>query len=70
MTSKELKITAGTFVVESKLSPQAKLQLLQFIQHEASDAQLKALMLDGKVVKLDEQAEAIVNDRFAAKKSS
>ena len=64
MKSKNLKITAGSFVAESELSKPAKLQMLNFIQHEATDHQLMALLLDGEIVELDEQAEQIVEDRF------
>jgi hypothetical protein len=64
MESKDLKITAGSFIVESELSKPSKLQMLKFIQHEASDHQLMALLLDGEIVELDEQAEQIVEDRF------
>lgn len=64
MKSKDLKITAGYIVTESKLSKAAKLQLLNFIQKEASDEQLMALLLDGKITKLDEQAKEIINNRF------
>lgn len=69
MKSSELKVAAATYVKESKMSNAAKLQLFKFIQHEASDAQIKALLLDGKIVALDEQAEEVVNDRFEAKKN-
>lgn len=61
---KQLRLMAGKIIVESKLSKAAKHQLLNFIKEEASDAQVKALLMDGKIVQLDEQAEAIVNDRF------
>jgi len=61
---KQLRIIAGEIVVESKISKSAKLKLLKFIQTEATDGQIKVLFLDGKIVKLDEQAEEIVNDRF------
>ena len=61
---KQLRIIAGQIVVESKISKSAKLKILKFIQTEVTDAQIKALFLDGKIVKLDEQAEEIVNDRF------
>jgi len=69
MKSSDLKIAAGLYIKESKLSKEAKLQLFNFIQHEASDSQIKALLLDGKVVYLDEQAEAVVNDRFQAQEN-
>lgn len=62
---KQLKIIAGAIVVESKLSKGAKLQLLSFIQNEATDTQVKALLLDGKILtKIDEQTEKIIEDRF------
>lgn len=37
--------------------------MLNFIK-EASKPQLKALILDGKNVEIDEQSEEIINDRF------
>ena len=62
---KHLRLFAGQVVVESKISKAAKLQLLNFIKEEASDTQIKALLLDGEIVHLDEQAEEVVNDRFS-----
>jgi hypothetical protein len=64
MESNDLKITAGSFIVESDLTKSGKIQMLKFIRHEASDHQLMALLLDGEIVDLDEQAEQIVEDRF------
>jgi len=64
MESKDLKITAADYVMESKMTNPAKLQMLNFIQKEADDHQLMSLMLDGQIVKLDEQAKQIVEDRF------
>jgi hypothetical protein len=61
-----LKLIIGEKVVESKMSKDAKLQMLQFIQHEAEEYQLMAIVLDGGIVKLDEQAQQIVIDRFNA----
>lgn len=61
---KNLRLIAGQIVVESKMSKFAKIQLLNFIKEEATDTQIKALLMDGKIVKLDEQAEQIVNERF------
>lgn len=51
-------------MVESKLSKEAKLQLINFIQNESTDAQVKALLLDGEITQLDKQSEEIVNARF------
>ena len=65
METKELKISAAQFIVESELTKPAKLQMINFIQHEADDHQLMSLMLDGKIVQLDEQAKEIVEDRFS-----
>lgn len=61
---KNLRLLSAHIISESQLSKTAKLQLLNFIKEEASDAQVKALLMDGEVVKLDDQAEEIVNDRF------
>ncbi len=61
----KLKIIAGSIVVESKLGKSAKQQLLNFIQKEVTEVQLKSFILDGEIVVLDEQSECIVNDRFA-----
>jgi len=63
---KELHIIAGSIVVESKLSKLSKSQLLNWIQTEATEAQIKALLLDGAITDLDDQAEEIVNARFEA----
>ena len=61
---KQLRLLAGEIIVESDMSKSSKIQLLNFIKEDATDAQVKALLMDGKIVKLDEQAEEIVNDRF------
>jgi len=71
---KQLRLTAAEVVVNSKLSKAAKFQMLNFIKEQATDAQVKSLLMDGKIVHLDKQAEEIVNERFkvsgAAGKSS
>jgi len=59
-----LKVFAGKVIVESKLSKSAKLQLLNFIQNEATIPQVKVLLMDGEIVSLDKNGEEIVNDRF------
>jgi len=61
---KTLRIFAGKMIVESKLSKAAKLQLLNFIQNEATIPQVKVLLMDGEIVSLDEHAVEIVNSRF------
>jgi hypothetical protein len=65
MTKYDLQIFSGSIVTESKLSKPAKLQMLTWLEHEATEAQLKAFILDGSITKLDKQAEQIVNDRFS-----
>jgi len=60
----KIRIFAGKMIVESELSKSAKLQLLNFIQHEATDSQVKVMLMDGEIVSLDEHAEEIVNSRF------
>ena len=59
-----LKILAGYQVVSSKLPRQSKQLLLNFIQHESSEYQLKALLLDGKIIEeVDEISKGIIDDR-------
>jgi len=61
---RQLRLVAADIVVSSEMTKAAKLQMLNFIKEDASDAQVKALLMDGKIVQLDEQAEEIVNERF------
>ena len=60
----QLRILAGAIVTDSKMSKESKFKYLNFIQNEASLPQIKALLLDGEIVFLDEEAEKIVNMRF------
>jgi hypothetical protein len=62
----KLRVTAAYFIKESKMTKAAKLQLMNFLEDEATDPQVMALILDGKIQGLDEMAEEIVNDRFKA----
>jgi hypothetical protein len=62
----QLRITAAYAVKESDLTKAAKLQIMNFLQNEATDAQVMALLLDGEIQVLDEMAETIVYDRFDA----
>lgn len=65
MSSQNLrKVAAETIVTNSSLSRSSKLQLLNFIENEATEYQVMAYLLDGTIVQLDEQAESIVEDRF------
>lgn len=64
MNVNNLKFLAGTVVYKSgKLSEASKIQLLNFIK-EADSHQIMALLLDRKIMKLDETAKAILEDRF------
>ena len=67
---KNLRLLAGSIIVESKLSRSAKQQLLNFIKEEASDVQIKVLLMDGKITQLDKDAENIANERFKNSKFS
>jgi len=64
VVDKELKKLAGNTVMESDYSNSAKKQLLSFILNEASEEQLKVLILDCDIEKLDEDAKKFVNKRF------
>jgi carbamoylphosphate synthase large subunit len=63
MTKKDLQMVAGQIVFDSKMSAKAKMQIFNWLK-EADSAQMKAFLLDGKIVELDEQAIEVVNDRF------
>ena len=54
MDTKQLRLYAGERVVESKMTDPAKIQMLKFIK-QASDSQVKVLLMDGKITKLDEK---------------
>jgi len=61
-----LKTFAAYAIKEMKISKTGKKQLINFVANEASEAQIMAFLLDGKIVHLDEHAEQIVKDRFQA----
>jgi len=60
---KQLRLLAAQIVYESELTKLAKLQMLNYIK-EATDVQIKALLMDGEIVKVDEESETVINDRF------
>ncbi|GAG16615.1 unnamed protein product [marine sediment metagenome] len=64
MDSIKLKLIAGAVVVESRLTKPAKIQLLNWLQKEATDIQVKSFLLDQKIININPQAEKIINDRF------
>ena len=59
-----LKLLCTQMVMESELSNPSKVQLLKFIRFESDESRLKAFLLDGQIVNLDEQSKQIVNERF------
>lgn len=69
MNINDLKITCGKIVVSSKLTKESKIQLLNFVQKEANEHQLKAFLLDGEIIaKADDEAKEIIDQRFEQSK--
>jgi hypothetical protein len=69
ITLSELKLLNATVIYQSNLPKESKLQLLEFVKKEATELQLKVLLLDGKIISnVDEVTEQIINDRFKANK--
>jgi len=64
--SRDLRIFAGSIITDSKLTKAAKLQMLSFVEGQATDEQIMVFILDGKIIKLDEQSAELAKDRFAA----
>lgn len=68
MNVKNLKFLAGTVVYKSeKLSEASKIQLLNFIK-ESDSYDIMSLLLDRKIMNLDETAKTILEDRFMKSK--
>lgn len=65
MDYKQLRLFSEILIVESDMNESTKLFHLNFIHNEATVPQIKAYIMDGSIVELDEQAEQIVNDRFS-----
>ena len=61
---KQLRLITAEMILSSDLPKQAKIQMLNFVKEEATDAQVKALLMDGKIIPLDEISEEVVNARF------
>jgi len=62
--SKQLRLVAALRVAGATAPSKVKTQLIDFIKEDATDYQIKAFLMDGRIYKLDEQAEEIVEDRF------
>lgn len=60
-----LKVISASIVYESKLSRISKIQLLKFIENEATQSQLKILILDGEIRKVSEN-EKDLDKRFVS----
>ena len=61
---KGFRLLAAEIVVSSKLPTSVKRQFVNFIKEADSDAQVKALLMDGEIYKLDEEAEELINQRW------
>ena len=69
MNINKLKTTCGEIVVNAKLTKESKLQLLNFIQVEADEHQLKSFLLDGEIIaKADDESKEIIDQRFGQSK--
>jgi hypothetical protein len=69
MNINNLKITCGEIIVNAKLTKESKLQLLNFVQVEADEHQLKVFLLDGEIItKADKEAKEIIDQRFEQSK--
>jgi len=69
MNINNLKITCGEIIVNAKLTKESKLQLLNFVQVEADEHQLKVFLLDGEIItKSDDEAKEIIDQRFEQSK--
>ena len=61
---KKLRILAAEIVVSSKLPKTVKRQFVNFIKEAPSDTHVKALLMDGGIFKLDEEAQKLVEQRW------
>jgi hypothetical protein len=62
-----LKVFTASAVIESKLNKSTKLQLLEYVQN-ANKYEIMALLLDGKITKVDNYNKDIIVDRFKVSK--
>ena len=61
---KQLRLFAGTIIVESKLPKDVKLKLLEWVKKQATDSEVKALLMDGKAISVLKEDESFINERF------
>jgi hypothetical protein len=66
MDKKKLQLYSIYLVSESSKSKQTKIQLLRFIENEATEHQLMSFILDGQIIKIDELSKQIIEDRLKA----
>lgn len=66
MDKKTLQLYSIYLVAESNKSKQAKIQLLRFIENDATEHQLMSFILDDQIIKTDELSEHVIEDRFKA----
>jgi glycine cleavage system H lipoate-binding protein len=63
----QLKVFTGKAIVESKLNKSAKMQLLEYVK-AANKYEVMALLLDGKIIEVNEYNKDIIVDRFSVSK--
>ena len=61
---KKFRLLSAEIVMCSKLPASVKKQFISFIKEAPTDAHVKALLMDGEIVKLDKEAEKLVEQRW------
>lgn len=64
MNKQSLQFLAGVIVTESKMPKDAKKQLLNFVEGEATAHQIMAMLLDGEIKTIKEDEVEVLEDRF------
>lgn len=67
MTKKELKLLAGSCIIESNLSISKKKELLNYTLTESNKINIKSIILDNKIIEnidIDSNTKEIINLRF------
>lgn len=63
----QLKTISSYMVYNSNLRSQAKSLIFSWLENEATEIQMKAFLLEGKIMKVDKQSYDIINSRFENK---
>lgn len=64
MDKNKLQLFAGGLIMESSYPSHIKKQFLNFIEEEANKHQIMAILLDGEITDIDEDAKQIIEDRY------